>query len=120
MEEIMFSEFYTEKGVVRISEMVLAKVVSNILMSSYGVVGLTHRNAADGINTLLHKDKMFKGVILKKSKNGLIIDLDVVLKYGVSIPTIARNLAETIKYRTETITGIDVDKVNIYVQGIRI
>lgn len=115
----MYSEYKTSKGTIKISDTVLAKVITEIVMSSYGVVGLTHRNAADGLNTVLHRDKMFKGVILTKTQDGIRIDLDVVLKYGVKIPTITENMSETIKYRTETITGLNVASVNINVQGIR-
>ena len=115
----MFSEYRTQEGLVKISEIVLAKVISDVVMSSYGVVGLTHRSAADGLNTLLHRDRMFKGVIISKKLDGIKIDLDVILKYGVKIPTITKNLSETIKYRTEVLTGVNVDSVNINVQGIR-
>ncbi len=116
----MCSYIKTDKGTINVSDTVLAKIVSDTVMSSYGIVGLTHRNAANGLNAILHKDKMFKGVIIEKSDLGLIINLDVILKYGVKIPTLIENLTETIKYRTETITGLRVDAINIYVQGLRI
>lgn len=116
----MYSEYDTGKGLVKIYDTVLAKIVTDAVMSSYGVVGLTYRSAVDGLNTILHKDKMFKGVIINKTAEGIIINLDVVLKYGVNILTIRDNLVDTIKYKTEAHTGIRVYQVNINVQGIRV
>ena len=40
--------------------------------------------------------------------------------YGVSIATIANNLMHTVKYKLESMTGMKVDKINVYVEGVRV
>lgn len=115
----MDSIIKTKMGTIKISETVLAKIISDVVMSSYGVVGLAYRNAAEGIFTLFNQDKMFKGVKLSIVGNTVDVAIDVVIEYGVKIPTFTENLSESIAYRVEKITGAKVRNINIYVQGIR-
>ena len=42
------------------------------------------------------------------------------MAYGVSISAVSENLIENVRYKVETFTGIPVDKVNIYVEGVRL
>ena len=44
----------------------------------------------------------------------------MIVAYGVSILTISENLMETVKYKVEEFTGMEVDKINIYVEGVRV
>jgi len=48
------------------------------------------------------------------------IDLYVVLQYGVSVPAVASNCKSNVKYRVEDLTGVNVNNVNIHVEGIRV
>ena len=44
----------------------------------------------------------------------------MIISYGVSIETVADNLIETVKYKVEEFTGMEVEKINIYVEGVRV
>ena len=44
----------------------------------------------------------------------------MIVSYGVSISAVADNLIENVKYKVEKFTGIEVEKVNIYVEGVRV
>ena len=52
--------------------------------------------------------------------NRLSIDFHVIVSYGVSISTVADNLISSVKYKVEEFTGMDVEKINIYVEGVRV
>ncbi len=41
----------------------------------------------------------------------------MIVAYGVSILTISENLMETVKYKVEEFTGMQIDKINIFVEG---
>jgi uncharacterized alkaline shock family protein YloU len=47
------------------------------------------------------------------------LDFHIIVSYGVSIMAVADNLVETVKYRVEDFTGLEVQKVNVYVEGVR-
>jgi uncharacterized repeat protein (TIGR02543 family) len=45
----------------------------------------------------------------------------LVLKtYGVSISTVAENLMSTVRYKVEEFTGMQVEKINVIVEGVRV
>ena len=50
----------------------------------------------------------------------ITIDFHVIVAYGVSIKTVTDNLIETVKYKVESLTGLTVGKINIYVEGVRV
>ncbi|MDO4651095.1 MAG: Asp23/Gls24 family envelope stress response protein, partial [Eubacteriales bacterium] len=52
--------------------------------------------------------------------NQLIINFHVIVSYGVCISTVSDNLVQNVKYRVEEFTGMTVDKINIYVEGVRV
>jgi uncharacterized alkaline shock family protein YloU len=39
--------------------------------------------------------------------------------YGVNIGAIADNLVSNVKYKVEAFTGIEIESINIYVEGVR-
>ena len=43
----------------------------------------------------------------------------VIVAYGVNISTIADNLVSNVKYKVEAFTGMEIDKIDIYVEGVR-
>mgnify|MGYP000517274134 FL=1 len=52
--------------------------------------------------------------------NKISIDFHVIVSYGVSISAVSDNLIESVKYRVEEFTGMEVEKINIYVEGVRV
>lgn len=53
-------------------------------------------------------------------ENEAVIDVHVVVDYGVKIPDTAFKLQENIKKSIETFTDITVSKVNVFVDSINI
>ena len=75
----------------------------------------------DGLVNLLKSDHMTKGinVVLSPSQK-LTLDFHVIVAYGVNISTVADNLIDNVKYKVEEYTGIEIEKINIYVEGVRV
>lgn len=44
----------------------------------------------------------------------------MIVSYGVSILAVADNLVDSVKYKVEEFTGIEIEKINIYVDGVRV
>ena len=68
---------------------------------------------------LLKKDSITRGIVVKVENNKLVLDFHVIVAYGVSILAVSDNLISNVKYKVEEFTGIDVAKVNVYVEGVR-
>ena len=45
-------------------------------------------------------------------------DLYIVVDYGVKIPELAWSIQENVKTNVEAMTGLNVAKVNIHIEGI--
>ena len=48
------------------------------------------------------------------------MDLHVIVAYGVSIRAVAHNVLENVKYKVEEFTGMEVESINVIVEGVRI
>ena len=68
----------------------------------------------------LSKDKVPSGiVVVAVEDNRLILQINVVMKYGVRIPEVSWNLQEQVKRAIEGEVGVQIGKVNIFVSGIK-
>ena len=105
-------------GNVKISVDVIATVASIATNEIKGVAGMSG-NALGGIADILGgKKSKGKGVKVEISENSCVIDLNIVVDYGVRIPDIAWDVQENVKNSVESMTGMTVTKVNIHVEGI--
>jgi len=109
-----------EFGHIDIDDNVIATIAGLSAMESYGIVGMASKNATDGFFELLKRDHLSKGVKIHSEGNEIVIDLHVILQYGIKISVVAENIIEKVKFNVENLTGLKVKKVNVYVQGIRV
>ena len=116
----MPASFKTDKGNIIIEDGVIGKIAGISAMESYGIVGMASKNAADGLFELLKFDHLSKGVTVKTENNKINIDLHVILEYGVRISTVGQNIIDRVKFNIENLTGLDVENIEVFVEGIRI
>ena len=109
-----------EFGVIKISNDCLANLVGYATTNCYGVVGMAVRSGRDGIAKLLKRETMSKGIKIRTAENAVAIDLYIMVEYGVNIGTIADSIKDNVKYQIELVTGLEVKKVNVHVEGVRI
>lgn len=107
-------------GEILIENDVMAKYAGSAAVECFGVVGMASVNVKDGLVKLLKKESISHGVSVNVIENKLKIDLHIIVAYGVSIAAVAENLVSNVKYKLEEYTGLIVDKVIIYVEGVRV
>ena len=64
------------------------------------------------------KKNTSKGVKVEMDGNNASIDIYIVVDYGVKIPELAWSVQENVKNSVEAMTGMNVVKVNIHIEGI--
>ena len=116
----MKGQMQTEFGQVVIDEEVIAKYAGTVAVECFGIVGMASVNMKDGLVRLLKRDNLTKGVKVKLQDNKITIDFHIIVVYGVSIATVTENLIQSVKYRVEKFTDMTVEKINVYVEGVRI
>ena len=110
----------TQLGEVTIDLSVIAKYAGTLAVECFGIVGMAYVSMKDGLVKLLKGDSLTQGINVRIEENRLIIDFHVIVVYGVSILVVADNLIHDVKYKVEEFTGMEVAKVNIFVEGVRV
>ena len=116
----MSVKMFNENGSIVIDDQAIATIAGLAAMECYGVVGMASRNATQGFFELLKREQLTKGIKVSATEDKINIDLYIVLQYGVKISVVAENIISRIKYSVETFSGVSVDNVNIFVQGVRV
>lgn len=107
-------------GDVIISPEVIALYAGSQAVECFGVVGMASLNLRDGIVKLLKKDNLTKGVKININDNKISIDFHIIVAYGVNIKAVCENLLENVQYKIEKFTNMEVQEINIFVEGVRV
>ena len=110
-----------EMGAILIDADVIAKYAGTVAVECFGIVGMAAISMKDGLVKLLKKESLSHGInVVVTEANKLQIDFHVIVIYGVNIRVVADNLIENVKYKVEQFTGCEVEKINIFVEGVRV
>ncbi|MDW7675825.1 MAG: Asp23/Gls24 family envelope stress response protein [Bacillota bacterium] len=107
-------------GKILISQDVIGRIAGHAAIQCYGLVGMARKKITEGVADLLGKEALQKGVVVKTEGNRLVIDLYIIVGYGTKISQVASNVMDQVKYSVESLTGLDVESVNVIVQGVRV
>ena len=110
----------TELGSILIDTDVIATYAGSVAVECFGIVGMATVNVKDGLVKLLKKDSLKHGINVTLEDNKISLDFHVIVVYGVNISSVADNLISTVKYQVEEFTGLEIEKINIYVEGVRV
>ena len=112
------SSMNTHMGNITIDKEVIAQYAGTVAMECFGIVGMgiTVRDVVK----LLRKDNLAKGITVTINNNKLTLDFHVIVSYGVSILAVSDNLIDNVKYKVEEFTGMEIEKINIFVEGVRV
>lgn len=103
-------------GMLKVSENVIATIVRLATMEVKGVEGL--------VNT----DNTIKQFLMKKSENNAIkikltgdvveISVGVIVEFGNKVVSLAEQIQNNIKSSVQSMTGVAVARVNVYIAGV--
>lgn len=104
-------------GEVKISENVVASIVGIATCEVEGVKSL----AGNFTNEIIAKfgiKNNSKGVKLSIDNKAVTADIYINVIYGFSIPEVSELVQEKVKFSVESMTGLDVNEVNVRIVGI--
>ena len=107
-------------GNITIQDESIALVVGHTALECYGVVDLVPRGFVDNFLEIFKKRTNSRGIKILTIGDRINIDLDIILKYGVSNNAVAESVRRSVKYNVEQFTGMIVDAVNINVVGVKV
>ena len=116
----MRGQFENSLGTVSIDSEVVATYAGSVAVECFGIVGMAAVSMKDGLVKLLGKNSLKHGISVRITEDNKIrLNFHVIVAYGVNISTIADNLVSNVKYKVEAFTGMEIEKINIMVEGVR-
>lgn len=111
----------TDLGIITVNPEVIAKYAGSVAVECFGIVGMAAVSMKDGLVRLLKRDSLTHGIQVEVSdENVLTLNFHVIVSYGVNILSVSDNLMNNVKYKVEEFTGMTVDKINVFVEGVRV
>ncbi len=105
-------------GKIEVAPQAIATIAARAVGQSYGIVGMAPRTLREGMAQVLHQKDAHKGVEVRIGNDTIMVELYVIMEYGVRIAEVARNVQEHVRYAIERALGMPV-QVNVRVQGLR-
>jgi uncharacterized alkaline shock family protein YloU len=105
---------------IKISDEVIAVITGIAASETEGVVAVGSGGiAANWTELISGKKNNSKGIKTEIKEKECNIEIQIVVKYGVSIPEVAANVQYSVKNAVEEMTGLTVEKIDVKVVGIK-
>ncbi|MBU4348928.1 Asp23/Gls24 family envelope stress response protein [bacterium] len=115
----------TDLGEINITRETIRSIVSLNLADVKGVVG-SRKSIIKEITDMLRGDASenetedaTRNIKVEIKDNKPLINLNIIIKYGVRIPDIAWDIQSRVKEKLMKKLGINVNEIDIHVQGIQ-
>ncbi|MUV39678.1 uncharacterized protein JNUCC1_03562 [Lentibacillus sp. JNUCC-1] len=108
----------TDLGKVEIAPEVI-EIIAGIAASEVEGLSSMRGNFATGVVERFGRKSHSKGVKVELAENGIVIDLYVVMNFGVSIPTVAQSIQNNIRQSLKTMTALEIEEINVHVVGVQ-
>ena len=115
----------TDLGEINVTEETIGNIVSLNLADVKGVVG-SRKSIIKEITDMLRGDtseneieEASRNIKVEIKDNKPLINLYIVIKYGVRIPDIAWDIQSRVKEGLRKKLGTDINEIDIHVQGIQ-
>ena len=107
-------------GTIDISRNFFVNLVGATATSCFGVAGMAVSDKAQGFFDKFKRNwDDSKGVKIRVRNGKLVIDLHIIVTYVTNISAIVKSIIHKVNYTVEDITGIRVQNVNVFVDGMR-
>ncbi len=94
-------------------------LVSEAAQSCYGVAGMASRGVTDTVKGLVLGNQFpEKGVLVTEENGKLVIELHIVVSFGVNIATASKSITHRVRDEVELATGLKVARVTVAVDDI--
>ncbi len=111
-------EIKTENEGIQISNDVVAVIAGVAVSEVPGVAGMSGGFAGGITEVLSGKKNLAKGIKVDISEKNVKIDVNIIVEYGSRIPDVAFEIQNRVKKAVENMTGLNVEEVNVHVQGV--
>ena len=116
-EEKTFKSLSTNEGTTYIADEVVAVTAGLAATEVEGVASMS-AGFTEGIVQKLGMKNLSQGVKVDVGEENCTIDIYIIVNYGARIPDVCNKIREEVKKAVEGSIGLNVDAINLHVQGI--
>jgi uncharacterized alkaline shock family protein YloU len=102
-------------GHIAVSTAAIVQIVGHAAAESYGVVALAGRSRWSRISPWGVK----KGVDVERRREGLAIELRVVVERGLKLAEVATAVRARVLYEVDRMVGIPIAELQVHIEGVR-
>lgn len=107
-------------GTIEISQEYFSYLVGQAASACYGVAGMVKNGPKQGLRSMLSRRSYAdEGIRVRSEGDKLVVDLHISVMYGMNISAIAKSIVNKVRYTVEEATGLDVKRVNVYIDGMK-
>ena len=103
-------------GRISIASHAIAQLVGHTAAECYGVVGMAGKGR---VARLLTREKPTQGIQVEQTADGLVVDLRVIVEYGLNLAEVAATIRTRVAYEVERLTGLSVSAVEVHIEDVR-
>lgn len=107
-----------KNGLISVDENVIINIVADVAKDCFGIVEMESKNASEEFWSLFKKNPHDKGIYVTFEDNEILIDLHIMVSYGINIPAITESIVHKVNYTVEQITGFTVKQTNVFVDSV--
>lgn len=77
-------------------------------------------DATQGLRSMItRREAPDQGVRVRLNGGRLVVDLHIVVTFGVNISAITKSIVNKVRYTVEEATGLEVARVNVFVDSMK-
>ena len=103
---------------IQISDEVVAVIAGMTVAEVSGVAEMAGGFAGGISEVFSGKKNMAKGIKVEINDKSVVIGVNIIVEYGSRTPDVAFDIQKRIKASVENMTGLNVEQVNVHVQGV--
>jgi uncharacterized alkaline shock family protein YloU len=118
-KEYIMIAYETKNGTISVSNAFFAKLIGHAVSSCYGVSGMVAKGNQRIRELVTRRKRPDTGIRVRGDVSSIVVDLHIIVTYGVNINAIANSIVHNVKYTVEEATGIEVRKVTVHIDGMK-
>ncbi len=95
------------------------EVIAGIAASEVAGVAEMRGNFATGVAERLGKKNHGKGVKVELAEDGIVLDIYVVMDFGISIPKTAQKIQDNTRQALKNMTALEIKEINVHIVGVQ-
>lgn len=107
----------SEGGKIVFATDVIATIAALAAADVKGVAGM-NGGMVEGLTEMLGRKNLTKGVKVEVGTEEAAVDVSVIIQYGFRIQDVCAEIQRAVKNAVETMTGLRVVEINVYVQAV--